>query len=201
MKQQEYIGRIFIKMPQYIQQWLKSKYQDSANRLAPVPLPWAGHPAGQIIFTRLIPNERMKKLTPICFSDEMYNMALDNVPPEFLDRFPAADQRSEFIAIAVPPPHFYDGRWIAGDRYWQLSGEDTRELNRHLSLEFFDDISNYWEQWSRNFSINNPNRRPTFWDALMDFMELYRIDFALTDALYREITRKKKLIKSLNTVK
>lgn len=202
MKQpQKYTSRFFVKMPLYVQQWLRTKYMPADKRLEPVVIPWAGNEAGEIVYSRLVPNERMQKLTPICFSDEMFNMPLAHVPPEFLDRFPAEDCRPWFCAISIPEPHFFHGRWMGNDRFWQLSGDDAREMNHVLAAEFLDDISNFWEEWQRNFAIAHPGRKPAFWDSLMDFMEMYHIDFDLTDSLYREITRKKHLIKSLKRVK
>lgn len=198
MDKSSYVGRIYVKMPVYVQQWLRTKYQSLSSAGEPVEIPWLGNAAGRVVYTCLVPNEYMKKLTPTCYSDEMFSKNLDDVPPEFVSRFPTDESRQYFCAIALPKPHFFRGRFISDDCYWQLGKEDTKKFTRLLEKEFWDDLVTFWQDWKRNFLIQHPGMRPSLWDAVLDFLDMYCINPDVMDSLYRQISRKKDEIKMLN---
>ena len=198
MVRKRYIGRMYVKMPVYVQQWLRTKYQAPEDACSPIALPWLASEAGRIVYSRLIPNERMKKLAPTCYSDEMFSKCLDDIPPEFLSRFPSVDSRDNFCCIALPSPHFFSGKFISDECFWQLSAPDTKEFTSILEDEFWGDVGMFWQDWKKNFLIHHPGMHPALWDALLDFLDFYRVKPDVMDTLYRQLSRRKKDFPSLN---
>ncbi len=191
-------ARMFVRMPLYVSQWLRTKYMPNADRLKPIRIPIA-HKAGRIIYTSLVCNANMHKLSPVCYSAQMFSIPIEEVPEEMRSLYPDEDVRKEFVAIALPGPHFFLGRWIEDTDTWQLNSSDATAFNTILLEELWSDIDHYWHHHKQQFRIDHPDRVPVFYDALLDFCELYNIDVDAVESMHRALRRRQKKLRASAT--
>ncbi len=182
-------------MPLYISAWLRCKYMPNDKALMPISLPWLTHPAGQIVYQRLVYNSEIKCLTHNCFSNQMFSMDLGDVPEDRLSDFPSNDAMKNFVAIALPKPHYYNGVWIGNEETLQLNGPDASKFVSIIIEEFWRDHDEWWAEKMKEFKKKHPDRHFSYYDSLLDFMEFWQIPFDYEEALYRAAKRRKEALK------
>lgn len=184
-------ARMYVKLPRYVGSWLKTKYKSPDGYAAEVRLPEMAHPAGRIIYLHLTVNPKMKALATRCVTSDMYMLDPDAVPEDIRAALPYGDARRDFVSVALPKAHFYMGRWIADSPWMQLGAADTTEFVRLLNDEFWQDFDDYWADRVEYYKRRYPGKQPVFYDSILDFVDLFRIDIDDTDALYRAAKRRK----------
>lgn len=184
-------SRFFLRLPIYTGHWLRTKYMRDSDRLRPVLLPKA-HPVGHLIYSSLVCNPGMKRLSPICYTAQMMGIPLQDIPPEERDLFPSEEERKEFFPMAMYEPHYFLGVWIEDNETWQLPQREATQAVASLIEEMWVDVERYWEEFQRMHRIQCPGTHPVFWTALLDFCEKYRIPLDATDSMLRAWKRRKK---------
>ena len=177
-------------MPRYLSQWLRTKYMRSSDKYSPISLPWRACKAGEIVYKHLMCNAEMKKLTPMCYSSQMFNMDPGDMPEDRQADFPSDESMKYFVAIALPKPHYYEGVWIGDDETMQLGKTDTRRFNQLLLDEFWEDYDKFWEDYQKMWAIKHPGLHCPHYDCMLDFMEFWQVDLNNEEALYRAVMRR-----------
>lgn len=194
-----YTSRFYVMLPRYVGQWLRCKYMPKSDPYAPVDLPWLSHPAGRIVYQRAVDNAEIKKLTSLCYSSQMFNMDPGDVPEERQSDFPSNEAMRDFVAIALPAPHYYDGVWITDGETVQLDRKDTHRFIDALLEEFWSDQEAFWTDYQQAWSIKHPGKHCSFYDSVLDFMEFWHIDLDEEEAFYRAVKRRNKANKTNRT--
>lgn len=184
-------GKMYVRFPRYIGDWLRTKYVSEREYYAPIRLPEMVHPAGQILYKHLMPNPKMKSLSVRCISADMFNLDPEIAPEDIRVGLPTQKTKKEFVAISLPKPHFFLGRWITDDSWMQLGATDTFAFVKIIENEFWEDFDDFWEDYCLLCHIKKTKGNPVFYDAILDFMELFKIDIDNIDALYRALKRRK----------
>lgn len=193
-------GRIYVKLPKYIGGWLRARYASPAECYAPVRLPETAHPAGAIIYKHLVANPGMRALTPRCISADMFDMDPETAPDDIRSGLPKGKCRDEYVPIAIPKAHFYMGRWIADGTWMQLGPIDAKNFIGFIEQEFWESFDEYIDDKKEYIRRRYPKRAFVFYDAILDFMELYCINIDDTDAMYRAAKRRKEAEKKRRVV-
>lgn len=189
-------GRFFVRMSRYVADWLRAKYMPRSGDQAPISMPWRAHPAGVIVYQRAVSNSALKKLTAMCYSAQMFSMDPGDVPEDRQADFPSDETMREFVPIALPAPHYYNGVWITDDETMQLDQSDTQKFNRVLLDEFWDDYDRFWADYQTAWKLRHPNRHCSEYDSMLDFMEFWHIDLDNEEALYRASKRRQAAAKA-----
>lgn len=182
--------RFFVKLPRYVAQWLRTKYMSSTDKHSPIVLPWRACKAGEIVYKYAVSNAEIKKLTPMCYSSQMFNMDPGDVPQERQDDFPSDESMRDFIAIALPDPHYFEGVWISDDETMQLNQHHTKEFIDVIIAEFWSDYDKYLADAKAAFLIKHPDRHCSVYDCMLDFMEFWQINLDNEEAFYRASMRR-----------
>lgn len=190
-------GRFFVRIPRYVADWLRTKYMPKSDEQAPIRMPWRAHPAGVIVYQRAVSNSSLKKLTAMCYSCQMFSMDPGDVPDERQSDFPSDETMREFVPIALPSPHYYNGVWITDDETIQLDQHDTQQFNHILLDEFWHDYDKFWSDYQTAWRIIHPDRHCSAYDAMLDFMEFWHINLDNEEALYRASKRRQAALKRL----
>lgn len=185
------VSRFFVRMPRYVGDWLRAKYMPKTDSQKPIVLPWRACPAGVVVYQRAVSNAKIRKLTAMCYSAQMFTMDPGDVPEDRQSDFPSDESMREYVPIALPEPHYYNGVWISDDETMQLNQADTQTFNSVLLEEFWEDYDRFWADYQAAWAIKHPNRHCSAYDSMLDFMEFWHIDLDNEEALYRASKRRK----------
>lgn len=200
MSRKVIVPRFFIRIPMYVSQFLRTKYMGADDVLAPIVLPWRASAAGEIVYKRLVCNAAMEKLTPTCYSAQMFNMDPYDIPESRVADFPSDDVLGEFSAISIPEPHYYNGVWIDDNEMMQLDQKDSHEFIQAVCNEFWNELDLFWNDYSAQFAIDHPGCHCSFFDCLLDFMEFWHVSLDEEEAVYRAVMRRKKKLKDSESI-
>lgn len=172
----------YVKLGVHIRKYLESKYGKS-----PLTFPYSS-PLYSCIEKYIVNNYTLSPVSLLSYSDFAFHYEAGN--PLFNEKtpsLPSAEDKPEFIAIAIPQSVYRIGSLIETSNNWQLSSLGVVEFRRLASREFWMDCIHFVDDCFLSARLRAET--VTKENAISDFIVAYNIPMSSYDNILRSERR------------
>lgn len=180
MKQQQFM---YVRVPMYIQGWLRFLYAESMDEHAPVYIPRSTD-YGWTLYAGAVANPLMGNIgRTLSCSCQIFHLHPDLAIDEVRPSIPSDEYRRFMMPVVLYEERFINGKYIPCDNTVQLSYKTAYRFNEQLREAFFNYLDAYDEDYRRKVKSTHSKYERS--QMLDEFMFRHDIDVNEKDALER----------------